>query len=336
MKVFILGANGFIGSHLSEAILTKTAWQISAVDLHSDKIEACLENPRFQFFKGDITTHKDWVKAEIQACDVVLPLVAIATPATYVQDPLRIFELDFEANLEIIRHCAELKKRIIFPSTSEVYGMCPDAAFDEETSNLVTGPIHKERWIYSSSKQLLDRLIYAYGKQHNLAYSLFRPFNWYGPRLDNIFNPKPGGSRVLSQFIGNILRGEDLQLVNGGSQRRCFTYIDDGIAALLKIIENANNVAHQRIFNIGNPYEDVSIHDLATLLIQAIKKFPNYAEKAGKTKLTTIDGERYFGPGYQDVSLRVPAIHQAEQSLNWKPQTDLKSGLDKTLAFYLS
>jgi nucleoside-diphosphate-sugar epimerase len=335
MKVFILGANGFIGSHLSEAILAKTDWTISAIDLSLNNIEACLKQPRFEFFQGDITTNKDWVKAQIAACDVVLPLVAIATPATYVQDPLRIFELDFEANLEIIRHCAQLKKRIIFPSTSEVYGMCPDQAFDEETSNLVTGPIHKARWIYSSSKQLLDRLIHAYGKQQDLDYTLFRPFNWYGPRLDNVFNPKPGGSRVLTQFIGNILRGEDIQLVNGGAQRRCFTYIDDGIEALVKIIENPQKVAHKRVFNIGNPYEDVSIHDLATRLIQSIKSYPTYAEKAAKTQLKVIDGESYFGAGYQDVSLRVPAIQQAEQHLGWKPRVNLKDGLDKTLAFYL-
>jgi nucleoside-diphosphate-sugar epimerase len=335
MKVFILGANGFIGSHLSDAILAKTDWTLSAIDLQTDKIENCLEQSRFKFFQGDITQHKDWVKAEIAASDVVLPLVAIATPATYVQNPLRIFELDFEANLEIIRHCAQLKTRIIFPSTSEVYGMCPDTAFDEETSNLVTGPIQKERWIYSSSKQLLDRLIYAYGKQHDLDYTLFRPFNWYGPRLDNVFNPKPGGSRVLTQFIGNILRGEDIQLVNGGAQRRCFTYIDDGIEALLKIIENPAKVAYQRVFNIGNPYEDVSIQDLASLLIQAVGKFPAYAEKAAKTRLNITTGEHYFGAGYQDVNLRVPAIRQAEQHLGWKPRVDLKTGLDKTLEFYL-
>lgn len=335
MKVFILGANGFIGSHLSESILAKTDWTLSAIDLQTDKIEHCLEQSRFHFFKGDITQNKDWVKAQIAATDVVLPLVAIATPATYVQDPLRIFELDFEANLEIIRHCAQLKKRIIFPSTSEVYGMCPDTAFDEETSNLVTGPIQKERWIYSSSKQLLDRLIYAYGKQHDLDYTLFRPFNWYGPRLDNVFNPKPGGSRVLTQFIGNILRGEDIQLVNGGAQRRCFTYIEDGIEALLKIIENPDRVAHKRVFNIGNPYEDVSIQDLATLLIQAVGKFPAYAEKASKTRLNTVTGEHYFGAGYQDVKLRVPAIRQAEEHLGWRPRVDLKTGLDRTLEFYL-
>src|SRR5579862_6477803 len=122
MKILILGANGFIGSNLSEAILTKTDWQIVAMDMSKDKLEKCLNHPHFHFTEGDITLQKDWIREQIKQCDVVLPLVAIATPATYVQNPLRVFELDFEANLEIIRHCVKEKTRIIFPSTSEVYG----------------------------------------------------------------------------------------------------------------------------------------------------------------------------------------------------------------------
>ncbi len=335
MNILILGANGFIGSHLSEALLTQTDASVFAIDLAQDKLETCLPHKRFHFFSGDIIKQKDWVKEQIEKCDVVLPLVAIATPAAYVQNPLSVFELDFEANLAIIRQCVHYKKRIIFPSTSEVYGMCPDTEFDEEESNLVTGPIHKERWIYSTSKQLLDRVIYAYGKHHGLAYTLFRPFNWYGPKLDNIFNPKPGGSRVLTQFIGNILRGEDIMLVGGGAQQRCFTYIDDGIGALVKIIENKNNAAHQQIFNLGNPLENISIRQLAELLVMLIKGYPQYANAANKTKLVDVDAATYYGAGYQDVQLRVPAIHRASQSLNWKPMVDLATGLRKTLDFYL-
>jgi nucleoside-diphosphate-sugar epimerase len=335
MNILILGANGFIGSNLSEAILAKTNWHIYAIDMSKDKLEKCLGHERFHFFEGDITVSKDWVSDHIRKCDVVLPLVAIATPMTYVQNPLRVFELDFEANIDVIRQCVTHQKRIIFPSTSEVYGMCPDMEFDEEESHLVTGPIHKERWIYSTSKQLLDRVIYAYGKHQNLQYTLFRPFNWYGPKLDNIFNPKPGGSRVLTQFIGNILRGEDIMLVNGGEQKRCFMHIDDGVDALLKIIENKNNNSHQRIFNIGNPVGNISIRTLAELLVRLIKSYPEYAEAASKTKLIDVDAEQYYGSGYQDVNLRVPAIARAEKYLGWKPTVDLDSGLRKTLDFYL-
>ncbi len=335
MNVLILGANGFIGSHLSEAILRHTDWQISAMDMAQDKLETCLQQKKFHFTAGDITKQKDWIKEQIKKSDVVLPLVAIATPAVYVQEPLRVFELDFEANLAIVRHCVEFGKRIIFPSTSEVYGMCPDRTFDEENSNLVTGPIHKERWIYSTSKQLLDRVIYAYGKHHGLSYTLFRPFNWYGPKLDNILNPKPGGSRVLTQFVGNILRGEDIMLVDGGAQQRCFMYIDDGVNALISMIENKNDSSRNQIFNIGNPVENISIRKLAELLVQYIKQYPKYAEAASKTKLIDVDAMKYYGAGYQDVSLRVPAINRAEEKLGWKPLVNLETGLKKTLDFYL-
>jgi nucleoside-diphosphate-sugar epimerase len=267
---------------------------------------------------------------------VVLPLVAVATPALYVQDPLRVFELDFEANLEIVRLCAEYQKRVIFPSTSEVYGMCPDQEFDEEKSHLVTGPIHRERWIYSTSKQLMDRVIFAMGKHKGLSYSLFRPFNWYGPRLDNPLKPKPGGSRVLTQFIGNILRGEDIKLVGGGLSQRCFTYIDDGINALMRIIENKDQVAHNKIFNIGNPVENISIRQLAETLVQFISSdYPNYSDKAKAVKLIDIDAKDYFGEGYQDVSLRVPAIKRAREKLQWQPTTDIETGLKQTLDAYL-
>jgi len=335
MNILILGANGFIGSNLSEAILANTDWHIYAMDMATDKITNCLSNPRFHFVEGDITIHKEWVSYHIKKCDVILPLVAIATPATYVQNPLRVFELDFEANLEIIRQCVSNNKRLIFPSTSEVYGMSPDAVFDEEESHLVTGPIHKERWIYSTSKQLLDRVIYAYGKHHKLQYTLFRPFNWYGPKLDNIFNPKPGGSRVLTQFIGNILRGEDIMLVNGGEQKRCFMHIDDGVDALIKIIENKNDAASGRIFNIGNPLENISIRTLAVLLVELIKSYPKYASFAEKTKLVDVTADQYYGSGYQDVTLRVPAIARAEKYLDWKPTVNMEAGLRSTLDFYL-
>ena len=335
MNILILGANGFIGSNLSAAILATTDWHIYAMDMTQDKIEDCLGHERFHFHAGDITVDTGWIAEHIQRCDVVLPLVAIANPAVYVQNPLKVFELDFEANLDIIRQCVKYNKRIIFPSTSEVYGMCTDGEFDEEESHLVTGPIHKERWIYSSSKQLLDRVIYAYGKHHNLQYSLFRPFNWYGPKLDNIFNPKPGGSRVLTQFIGNVLRGEDIMLVNGGEQKRCFMHIDDGVDALIKIIENKNDSAHHRIFNIGNPLENISIRTLAEKLVELIKTYPQHSAAAAKTKLIDVDADAYYGKGYQDVTLRVPAITRAAKYLNWQPKVDLETGLKKTLDFYL-
>ncbi|MFN8725991.1 MAG: bifunctional UDP-4-keto-pentose/UDP-xylose synthase, partial [Rhodospirillales bacterium] len=176
LKILILGVNGFVGSNLSERILKTTDWSVYGMDIRQDKIEDLIGNPRFHFVEGDITINREWVEYHVKKCDVILPLVAIATPATYVQHPLKVFELDFEANLAIVRDCVKYDKRVLFPSTSEVYGMSTDTPFDEETSNFVLGPIHKQRWIYSCSKQLLDRVIYAYGAKGELRYTLFRPF----------------------------------------------------------------------------------------------------------------------------------------------------------------
>ena len=253
MRVLILGVNGFIGNALTRRILTGTDWEVFGLDVGSDRIEEFLSDKRFRFLEGDIAINREWIEYHVKKADVVLPLVAIATPATYVKNPLSVFELDFEENLRIVKMAAKYGKRVVFPSTSEVYGMCPDKEFDEDRSPLVYGPIAKPRWIYSASKQLLDRVIAAMGTAQGLKYTLFRPFNWYGPHLDNVDAPKEGSSRVLTQFLHNILYGVPIKLVDGGAQRRCFTYIEDGIDGLMTILENPKGRADSEIFNLGNP-----------------------------------------------------------------------------------
>ena len=141
MRVLILGVNGFIGSHLTAAILERTPWRVHGMDVNGDRVVPFLDNPRFRFLEGDVSINHEWIEYHVKKCDVVLPLVAIATPATYVKDPMAVFELDFESNLKVIRQAAQYGTRVVFPSTSEVYGMCEDAEFDEEESRLVYGPI---------------------------------------------------------------------------------------------------------------------------------------------------------------------------------------------------
>jgi nucleoside-diphosphate-sugar epimerase len=331
-KVLILGANGFIGSDLSAALLEKTDVEIFAFDLDNHKLGDALDNSRFHFTKGDMLKEKSWVEEHIEKCDVILPLVAIATPATYVKDPLRVFELDFEANLEIIHSIVKHQKRVIFPSTSEVYGMCEDKEFDEETSNFVLGPTQKERWIYSCSKQLLDRVIYANGQHKQLDFTLFRPFNWIGPKQDDPLGKNP---RVLTQFIGNVIRGENITLVNGGDQRRTFIYIEDGINCLVKIIENKNNCASGRIFNIGNPVNDHSIKELAELVLKYAKTHKKYRENAEKVELIEVHADDHYGKSYQDVEARVPSIQRAKEHLDWAPSVSMEEAIKRTVAYHL-
>jgi nucleoside-diphosphate-sugar epimerase len=335
-KVLILGVNGFIGSSLAEAILKKTDWEVYGLDVGDHKLGGCLHDPRFRFVEGDVTISREWIEYHIKKCDAVIPLVAIANPAQYVKDPLRVFELDFESNLAVVRQCAKYKKRIIFPSTSEVYGMCPDRELNEDTSTMVYGPIHKQRWIYACSKQLLDRVIYAYGERDGVDYTLFRPFNWIGPKLDNVFEPKEGSSRLFTQFISNVIFKKPIQLVDGGKQSRSFTYIDDGIDALLRIIENKNGAASRRIFNLGNPANNVSVADLAQLILAAFREYPEYREHAEQTKVISVPAQEYFGTGYQDIQTRVPSIEAVRRDLGWSPTHDLKSAIRLTLDYHLA
>jgi nucleoside-diphosphate-sugar epimerase len=335
-KVLILGANGFIGSSLIHAILKRKDWEVYGIDVGDHKLGDSIGNPRFKFVEGDITISREWIEYHVKKCDAVLPLVAIANPVQYVKDPLRVFELDFEANLEIVRKCAKYRKRIIFPSTSEVYGMCPDARLDEETSPLVYGPIERQRWIYACSKQLLDRVIYAYGVRDGVDYTLFRPFNWIGPKLDNVFEPKEGSSRLFTQFISNVIFKKPLQLVDGGKQGRSFTYIDDGVDALLRIIENRGGRASRRIFNIGNPANNVSVAKLARLIIDAFGEYPEYREHAAAARTVVVPSGKYFGKYYQDIQRRVPAIGAIQRQLGWKPKVDLKTAIRKTLDYHLA
>ena len=335
-KICILGVNGFIGHHLSNKILADTDYEVYGMDMSSERVRELTQNKRFHFFEGDITINREWIEYHIRKCDVILPLVAIATPATYVREPLKVFELDFEANLPIVRSCVKHGKRILFPSTSEVYGMCRDAEFDPYASELVLGPIDKQRWIYSCSKQLMDRVIWAYGSMDQLDFTLFRPFNWIGAGLDSIHTAKEGSSRVITQFLGHIVRGEPIQLVDGGSQKRAFTYIDDGIAALMKIIENKNGVASGKIYNVGNPKNNYSVRELAEMMLALARTYPEYRRNAAKVKLVDTSASKYYGKGYQDVQNRVPKIDNTMQDLGWKPRVDMKAALKHIFDAYRS
>jgi nucleoside-diphosphate-sugar epimerase len=333
-KVLILGVNGFIGHHLTKRIIETTDWEVHGMDMHSDRVQEWVGHPRFHFFEGDITINREWIEYHVKKCDVVLPLVAIATPATYVQAPLRVFELDFEANLPIIKWCVKYGKRVVFPSTSEVYGMSKDAEFDPENSELTYGPINKPRWIYACSKQLMDRVIAAYGQQEGLDYTLFRPFNWVGPGLDSIHTPKEGSSRVITQFLGHIVRGEPIKLVDGGQQKRAFTYIDDGIAALVKIIDNKDGKASGQIYNIGNPKNNYSIRELADMMMKMAPDYAEYRENAAKVKLLETTSGEYYGKGYQDVQNRVPKIDNTRADLDWAPSVTMEDALRGIFEFY--
>lgn len=320
---------------LTERLLQDDNYDIYGLDIGSDAIERFIGNPRFHFVEGDISIHNEWIEYHIKKCDVILPLVAIATPIEYTRNPLKVFELDFEQNLKIVRDCVKYQKRIVFPSTSEVYGMCNDKDFDEDTSNLIVGPINKQRWIYSVSKQLLDRVIWAYGAKNELNFTLFRPFNWMGPRLDNLNAARIGSSRAITQLILNLVEGSPIKLVDGGAQKRCFTDISDGIEALFRIIENKDDNCNGQIINIGNPDNEASIRELGEMLLDCFERHPLRSHFPPFAGFKEIESSSYYGKGYQDVEHRKPSISNAKRLLHWEPTVEMKQTVEETLDYFL-
>jgi UDP-4-amino-4-deoxy-L-arabinose formyltransferase/UDP-glucuronic acid dehydrogenase (UDP-4-keto-hexauronic acid decarboxylating) len=334
-RILILGVDGFIGNALSERLLESEKYEVHGMDLRSDSIKRLLDRPGFYFSEADISIHSEWIEHHIKKCDIVLPLVAIATPIEYTRNPLKVFELDFEENLKIVRYCMKYKKRIIFPSTSEVYGMCDDKTFDEDNSNFILGPIKMQRWIYSCCKQLMDRVIWAYGKEKGLKFTLFRPFNWIGPRLDSLNSARIGSSRVITQLILNLVEGTPIQLIDGGNQKRCFTNVWDGVECLFRIIENIDNVCDGQIINIGAPDNEISIKELAKMLLNRFEHHclrSNFPPFAG---FRETESKSYYGEGYQDVQYRKPSILNAQRLLHWAPRIDLEQSVECTLDFFL-
>jgi UDP-4-amino-4-deoxy-L-arabinose formyltransferase/UDP-glucuronic acid dehydrogenase (UDP-4-keto-hexauronic acid decarboxylating) len=334
-SILILGANGFIGSALSERLLASGEYEVHGMDLRSNYIEHLIGRPGFHFDEGDIRIHREWIEYHIRKCDVVLPLVAIATPIEYTRNPLGVFELDFEENLRIVRYCVKYKKRIIFPSTSEVYGMCDDEEFDEDNSRLILGPIRMQRWIYSCCKQLLDRVIWAYGQKEGLRFTLFRPFNWIGPKLDSLTSARIGSSRAITQLILNLVEGTPILLIDGGLQKRCFTDISEGVECLFRIIQNQEGVCDRRIINIGNPENEASIRELAEMLLSKFNAHPLRSRFPPFAGIREIESGSYYGAGYQDVEHRRPSIKNARTLLGWTPVIGLERSVEQTLDFFL-
>ena len=334
-RVLILGAGGFIGSALTERLLSSGRFDVHGMDLRSRHLAHLFDDPSFHFTEGDISHEREWIEHHVRECDVVVPLAAIATPMDYARDPLRVFELDFEENLEIVRACVRHGTRVIIPSTSEVYGMCDDEEFVEGESSLVMGPIERQRWIYASSKQLLDRVVWAYGQSAGLRFTIFRPFNWIGPRLDSLDAARRGSARVITRFIANLVDGTPITLIDGGHQRRCFTSVDEGVECLFRILVDERDVCDGQIVNIGNPDNDASIRELAAVLVDRFERHPLRRMFPPFAGYRSLAGEAYYGAGYQDIQHRRPNIAHAHRLVGWKPERGFHECVDQTLSYFL-
>ena len=255
----MIGAGGFIGSHLCEKLMSETPHKVLAVDVYSDKIKHLLEPAtlpwadRIQFHRINIKNDSR-LEGLIKMADLTINLAAICTPADYNTRPLDTIYSNFIDALPVVKYCSENGKRLIHFSTCEVYGktigaflpkdspLRQDPAYyvlKEDTSPCIFGSIEKQRWSYACAKQLIERLVYAEGAENGLEFTIVRPFNWIGPRMDfipGIDGPSEGVPRVLACFSNNLLRREPLKLVDGGESQRTFIYIKDAIEVATEFI----------------------------------------------------------------------------------------------------
>jgi UDP-apiose/xylose synthase len=203
---------------------------------------------------------------------------------------------------------------------------------NEADTGFFLGPVDRERWSYACAKQLLERVIWAHGEHDSLPFTIVRLFNVIGPRMD--FLPGVDGEgipRVLAMFMNALLRSRELQLVDGGQQRRTFMAVQDLVEAVCRIIERPQ-ACHNQILNLGNPANDISIAELARLLCDV---FATRVPGAAPARIRNVTAAEFYGEGYDDSESRVPDIEKAKRLLDWQPRSSLAQMLPEIVDSYV-
>jgi len=348
LRILSLGAGGFIGSHLTRHLI-EAGHTVVGVDTHVDKIEDLLGQCNLRFERRDIREPGFDLRGLVAESDLVIDLIAYANPGIYLRQPLDVFQLNFLENLKIAEACVDEGKRLVQFSSCEVYGKTaarsiPDklvdpedralATFSEDETDLLLGPVSRHRWIYACAKQLLERVLHAYGLEGRLSYTVIRPFNFIGPNIDYLPSEKGGFPRVFSQFLDALLKGTPMKLVDGGAQRRCYTYIEDAVTCIGRIVENPGGVCDGQIFNVGSPQNEVSIRDLALLMREI------YAEELGPkgarlSEIVDVPAEEFYGEGYDDSDRRIPDITKARTLLGFEPRYALRETVELSMRGFM-
>jgi len=316
LHVLITGGAGFVGSHLAEAEL-KSGNKVTAIDIRiSDKISHFKSEPRFQFIQAD-SRDENALQSLIESADLIYHLGAIASPYVYIINPLEVLNTNIDSLRAVAKLCHAHKKKLVFSSSSEIYGNNPNVPWKETTFSAMSSP-DKPRWCYAASKIIGEHYLFAY-KRNGLKMTIGRFFNFYGPKLDNFSEKR---SRVITAFLKDFFLNKPVTVVHPGDQVRCFTYISDAIDALREIAYNP--AAEGEAFNIGNP-EEITMLELA----QLIKRLGNFS-----SPITIIDAQCFYGEGYDDILKRIPDVNKINTAVGWSAKVSLEEGLKKTIEYY--
>ena len=314
MRYLITGGAGFVGSHLADALLAR-GHDVSVLDPGADfRIQHLLPDPSFHYVK-DSVFNEEMLEALIYRSDLIYHLAAVVGVEHYVGDPYQVLQVNINGTQNVLQFAHKYAKRVVFSSTSEVYGKNPHPPFREDDER-VLGSVRKDRWCYATSKAAAEHFCLAYLRL-GLKVTITRYFNVYGPRLDSVDK-----GRVITIFLGQVLRGEPITVIGDGLQTRSFTYIEDAIRATLAAGLKPEAVGG--IFNIGNDKE-ISIVDLARMMIRI---------SGSASTLRFVSQEQVYGKTYEDIPRRVPDIQRMRAILGEEPRIDLEDGLRRTISWF--
>jgi UDP-glucuronate decarboxylase len=306
-RVLVSGGGGFLGSHLCDRLL-KEGNEVLCVDNfftgNRRNIHHLLDNKNFELLRHDVT-HPLYVEV-----DEIYNLACPASPVHYQFDPVQTTKTSVIGAMNMLGLAKRLKIKILQASTSEIYGD-PEVHPQPESyrgSVNTLGP----RACYDEGKRCAETLFFDYHRQHKVAIKIMRIFNTYGPRMH------PNDGRVVSNFIVQALRGEDITMYGDGKQTRSFCYVDDNIEGMYRLMNSRDGFTGP--VNIGNPGEFTML-ELAQHIIE----------------LTNSKSKMIFMPLPQDDPMqRRPVIDLAKKELDWAPTVNLKEGLIKTIAYFES
>ena len=312
-KVMITGVAGLIGSHLVERLLGlgHEVHGLDTVELEGNPnlVKARLHE-NFKYYRGDIRSTRDIEEFFQPDASVGYHLASGVGVNRYMEDPLSLIDTGVFGTRVLIRLCEEHKVRMLFASTSEVYGKNIKVPWSE-TDDRVIGPTSVDRWSYSTAKALCEHMLFAVHHNSNWPMSIVRFFNVYGPRQNPIY--------VVSKSVHRVLNGLGPELYDGGKQTRCFTFVDDVIDGLILAATSEDAVG--QVINLGNPVENTMAEVVDAVL------------EASNSDLSIVEvqtSERY-GELYEDIPRRVPSVEKAFALLGWKPRTSMQDGVRKTV-----
>lgn len=317
MRILITGGSGFIGSHLADACIERGDEVFVLDDLSTgafDNIAHLKGHPRFHYTIDSV--HKPWVVAElVDRCDIVFHLAAAVGVKLIVESPVRTIETNVHGTEVVLAQADKKKKKVILASTSEVYGLSEQVPFKED-GPLVMGATTKGRWSYACSKALDEFLALAYWREKRLPTVVVRLFNTVGPRQTGQYG------MVIPTFVKQALAGRPITVFGDGTQSRCFTYVGDVVAALLRLMEHPAAVG--QVYNIGSD-EEVTIARLA----ETVKVLTQSA-----SEIVRVPYHEAYEAGFEDMPRRVPDLTKIRAAIGYKPTLRLEQILQSVIAYH--